>query len=66
VRADGSVPPGSIVTADGSPEAGVVTSAATAPGGDGSVAIVRVRWASADAPLRTVEGLDLLTVGSLD
>jgi folate-binding protein YgfZ len=66
VHADAAVLPGSVVAADGSPEAGVVTSAATAPGGDGTAAIVRVRWASADAPLRTVEGFDLLTVGPSD
>jgi hypothetical protein len=43
-----------------------VTSAAVAADGTGTAAIVRVRWSSAVADLRTEDGVDLVTVGSLD
>ena len=50
----------------GAPVAGVVTSAAVAADDAGTAAIVRVLWSSAAADLRTADGVDLVTVGSLD
>jgi hypothetical protein len=65
VAAPSAVAAGTVVVADGAPEAGVITSAAVADD-DGTAAIVRVRWSSAGADLRTAAGVDLVTVGSLD
>jgi hypothetical protein len=61
-----AVAAGTAVVADGAPDAGVVTSAAVAGDGAGTAAIVRVRWSSATADLRTADGVDLVTVGSSD
>lgn len=66
VAASSAVAAGTVVEADGVAEAGVVTSAAVAAHGAGTAAIVRVRWSSAVADLRTADGVDLVTVGSLD
>jgi tRNA-modifying protein YgfZ len=66
VAAPTAVAAGTVVEADGAPEAGVVTSAAVPAGGAGTTAIVRIRWSSADAALRTADGVDLVTVGSSD
>jgi folate-binding protein YgfZ len=48
------------VLSDGAP-VGTVTSAS--PTGDGSAAIIRVRWAARDRPLRTAGGADLVASG---
>ena len=66
VAASSAVAAGTVVVAEGAPDAGVVTSAAVAADGAGTAAIVRVRWSSAAAELRTADGVDLVTVGSLD
>lgn len=66
IAASTAVSVGTVVVADGAPEAGVVTSAAVAADGAGTAAIVRVRWSSATADLRTADGVDLVTVGSSD
>ena len=66
VAAPSAVAAGTVVVADGAPEAGVITSAAVAADAAGTAAIVRVRWSSEAADLRTADGIDLVTVGSLD
>jgi folate-binding protein YgfZ len=66
VAASSAVAAGTAVVTGTAPEAGVVTSAAVAADGAGTAAIVRVRWSSAAVDLRTADGVDLVTVGSLD
>jgi tRNA-modifying protein YgfZ len=66
MRTDGIVGAGSAVEAVGVADAGVVTSAARAADGDATTAIVRLRWAAAEVPLRTGDGHELVPVGSLD
>ena len=66
VAASSAVAAGTAVVTETAPEAGVVTSAAVAADGAGTAAIVRVRWSSAVVDLRTADGVDLVTVGSLD
>jgi tRNA-modifying protein YgfZ len=63
LRAEASVGAGTAVVAGETP-VGELTSAAV--DGAGTVALAMVAWAAADRPLRTVDGIDLHPVGSMD
>lgn len=66
LRGDGHLERGSTILTIDDGDAGVVTSAAEAEDGEGTVVLASIRWPARESPLRSPDGVALVPVGSSD